>query len=133
MSLAWLCHTRPDISCAVAQAAQVTQTHLDQDIIKRLNSTIRAVKQDPKKGIRHRKLDLASLRLQVYSDSSFANNQDSSSQLGYFIVMADSSNRCNILQYRSFKSRRVVRSVIGADVYAFTEAFDAAYILKHDI
>lgn len=46
--------------------------------------------------------------------------------------MTDASNRCNILQYRSFKSRRVTRSVVRAEVYAFTEAFDAAYILKHD-
>lgn len=46
--------------------------------------------------------------------------------------MADASNRCNILQYRSFKSRCFTRSVVGAEVHAFTEAFDAAYILEHD-
>lgn len=133
MSLAWLCHTRPEISCVVAQAAQVTQNVFDADAVKQINSTIRAVKREPRKGIKHRKLDLNSLRLQVYSDSSFANNRDSSSQLGYLIVMADASNRCNILQYRSFKSRRVTRSVLGAEVYAFAEAFDAAFIMKHDL
>lgn len=133
MSLAWLGHTRPDISCAVAQAAQATPQHFDEASIRQINSTVRTLKRHPKKGIRHRRLDHKTLRIQVYSDSSFANNRDSTSQMGYIILLADAHNKCNIVQYRSFKSKRITRSVIGAEVYAFTEAFDAAFIPKHDL
>lgn len=51
MSLAWLCHTRPDVSCAVAQAAQVTEQHFDSEVIRQINRTIKAIKREPRKGI----------------------------------------------------------------------------------
>lgn len=133
MSLAWITHTRPEICCAVAQCAQVTATLFDASHIKQLNSTIRSLKRDPARGIRHRKLDKDTLRVKVYTDSSFANNHECSSQLGHIIVLSDATGKCNVLQYRSHKSRRVTRSVLGAEVYAFAEGFDNAYMIRHDL
>ena len=35
--------------------------------------------------------------------------------------------------YKSFKSKRVTRSVLGAETLAFAEAFDCVYVLKVDL
>jgi len=38
-----------------------------------------------------------------------------------------------VLTYVNKKVRRIVRSIMVGKVYAFADAFDAAYILKHDL
>jgi len=38
-----------------------------------------------------------------------------------------------VLVYSSKKARRVVRSMMAGEVYAFADAFDAAFILTHDL
>ena len=68
--LAWLCHTRPDICCAVAQLAQTTEKNFSAHTIRRLNVTIRQVRNTPLVGITHRKLDKSSLQITVFSDLS---------------------------------------------------------------
>lgn len=40
-----------------------------------------------------------SLRILVYSDSSFENNCDISTQLGYFILLKDITGSANVLQF----------------------------------
>ena len=132
MSLAWVTHTRPEVCSTVAQLAQTTEKLFDASHVKLLNSSIKRLKKEPSRGIRHHKLDPSSLRIEVYTNALYANNADCSSQLGH-IVLADASDRCNVLQYRSHKSRRVTGSVLGAEVYAFAEGFDNAYIIRHDI
>ena len=133
MTLAWVTHTRPEVFCTVSQLAQTTEKLFDVSHIKLLNSSIKHLKKDPSRGIRHHKLDPSSLRIKVNTDASFANNADCSCQSGHIILLADASDRCNILQYRSHKSRRVTRSVLGGEVYAFAEGSDNAYIIPHDI
>ncbi len=91
------------------------------------------MKQDPKRGIRIQELDHKSLRIEAFSDASFANNPDSTSQLGFIILLSDSSGRKNVLNFSSHKCRRVVWSVLGGEFYAFADAFDKAFILKHDL
>ena len=60
-------------------------------------------------------------------------NLDLSSQLGIMIVLADKNGKANIMHYNSYKSKRVVRSVLGGDTYAFADAFDIAFHLRHDL
>uniref|UniRef100_A0A7S0BSR8 Uncharacterized protein n=1 Tax=Rhodosorus marinus TaxID=101924 RepID=A0A7S0BSR8_9RHOD len=43
----------------------------------------------------------------------------------------DDSNKASLKSWRSQKARRVTRSVLGAEVLAFVEALDEAYILRH--
>jgi hypothetical protein len=131
--LAWITHTRPEICCAVNMAAQVTETKLCEKHIRDLNKVVIHVKKDPSNALKYRKLDLESLKIKVYADSSFANNEDLTSQLGYIIMLTDKTGKCNILHYSSHKSRRVTRSVLGGEVYAFADAFDQAFILRHDL
>ncbi len=118
MQVQWLVHTRPEVACASAQSAQVTSEQYDDKCVQVLNSTIRTIKSMPTRGLVYRKLDKESVHLRVYSDSSFANNRDGTSQLGFIILLCDYANACNVVHYRSYKSQRVVRSVLGADLYA---------------
>lgn len=131
--LAWLTHTRPEICCTVNMAAQVTETKFSSDHIKAINRVVKHVKEHPTLPLKYQRLDKDSLKLKVYSDSSFANNDDHSSQLGYIVLLVDKTNKCNILHLSSHKSRRVTQSVLGGEVYAFADAFDIAYIMKHDL
>eukprot|EP00172_Hildenbrandia_rubra_P000685 Plantae.Rhodophyta-Hildenbrandia_rubra.ctg13760.p1 GENE.Plantae.Rhodophyta-Hildenbrandia_rubra.ctg13760~~Plantae.Rhodophyta-Hildenbrandia_rubra.ctg13760.p1 ORF type:complete len:195 (-),score=19.65 Plantae.Rhodophyta-Hildenbrandia_rubra.ctg13760:621-1205(-) len=70
------------------------------------------------------KLDLETCKLAVRSDASFATNEDHASQLGYVVVMVDATKKCSVLHWSSCKSKRSIRSVLGAEVYAFCDAMD---------
>lgn len=98
MSLAWVTHTSPEICCSVAQVAHVNGQLFDPSHVKQLNGTILFLKSNPGRGICHHKLDQNTLRLKVYTDSSFANNPDCSSQLVHIVVFTDATDRCKVLQ-----------------------------------
>lgn len=49
------------------------------------------------------------------------------------IVLEDASGKYNVLSYRSFKIRRFTRSVLVAEMMAFFQAFDCAYVLKREL
>jgi hypothetical protein len=134
--LSWVTQTRPDISCTVALAAQITANSFQvspTDCIKQLNRAFSRVNKVPDLALRFPRLDLETLRLQVYSDASYANNADGSSQLGYIIFLTDATGECQPILWSSHKSRRVTRSVLGSETMALADAFDTAYALKHDI
>lgn len=79
------------------------------------------------------KLDLNSICLQALSNSSFASNLDISSPLGFINILCDKLENFNVHFYSPYKSRLIVRSVLGGEVYEFADAFDALYIIKRDI
>lgn len=85
--MAWLCHTRPDVTCAVAEIAQTSDHTFHADHVSLLNAATRVIRKDPARGMRHRKLNVISIWLVAYADGLFANKKDGSSQLGYLIVM----------------------------------------------
>ena len=76
------------------------------------------------------KLDVTSLRIVAFTDSSFANNKDLSSQIGYVIALADAQNNANIIHWQSIKCRRVTRSVLASELYALSLGFDVAATIK---
>lgn len=49
------------------------------------------------------------------------------------IPLADKMWRGNILHFRGYKYKRIVRYVLGGLTYAFADGFDTAYILKYDL
>lgn len=65
-------------------------------------------------------------------EGTFANNCGARSKLGYIILLADATGKCNTLSYRSFKGNCVTRAVLGAEAIAFSEAFDRPFVLKRD-
>jgi len=76
------------------------------------------------RGLKYIALDLATAKLFVFVDGSFANNKDLSSQIGYEIILANETTReeefeikGNLIHYSSTKSKRVTRSVLASEVY----------------
>lgn len=69
----------------------------------------------------------------IFVDSSFANDNEDSTKLGYSILLIDGSGRANRLNFASYKCKRIVRSVLGGETYAFADGFDYAYMQRHDL
>ena len=131
--LIWVVNTRPDIAAAVSIASSVTEKdHTSKDNLV-LNDIVNKLKKTKEIKLQYPKLDLESIRLLVYSDSSFNNRKNGKSQLGFLIALADNTNRCSIIHYSSRKSHRVTRSSMAAETLAFVDAFDNASLIKHDL
>lgn len=134
--LMWLTHTRPDICCSVAKATQVTKEKFetsDGQYGKDLNKVVKALRSTAGKCLHYPKLDKTTLRIQCYSDASWANNEDGSSQMGYIIFLTDATGACQPITWSSHKSRRKNRSTLGSETMALADAFDVAYSLMHDM
>ena len=107
-------------------AAQITSPNRDD--MKRLNKCL-ALQQNSI-ALKFVELELQTVRLVAFTDSSFANNQDCSSQIGFVIILLDHKNRANIVYWQSVKCRRVTRSVLATELYALSLGFDAAASIK---
>jgi len=83
--------------------------------------------------LRYGPLEKASLRLRVCADATFASNDDMSPQLNFTALLFDREDRCHVLTFANEKALSVVRSIKSGEFYAFADAFDAAYSLKHDV
>jgi hypothetical protein len=77
-----------------------------------------------------RPLDSNTLRIVKFADSSYSNNSDQASQLGFLVVLAGETDACSVVHYKSYKSRRVIRSVLAGELHAFLDALDYAYLLS---
>ena len=76
-------------------AAQTVE--LAEKDLKALNKRIQWQIENAARGLRFVKLNRESLQLLVFTDASFANNKDLSSQIGYVLVIADAKGHANIL------------------------------------
>lgn len=65
----------------------------------------------------------------VFTDASFANNSDNTSQIGFVIVLADNDNNANIIHWSSIKCKRV-RSVLASELYRMAHGFDHGAVIK---
>lgn len=74
-----------------------------------------------------------SLRIISHAYASFANLPDLKTQLGFVVFLMDDTGRVNWLHFRSYKCKRVVRSVLGGETHAFVDSFEAAYAIRHDL
>jgi len=119
---------RPDLSFAFAAAAQHRSPGPPE--FKALNNALQTIIDTPEEGIQFVPQDPDTLRLAVFIDASFANNPDSSSQLGIVITLMDGDGTTNIIHWTSAKCKRVVRSVLAAELYAMAHGFDLAIAMK---
>jgi hypothetical protein len=85
------------------------------------------------RGLRFVPLDKNSLKLVVFTDSSFANNKDNTSQIGFVITIADKNNNANIVHWSSIKCKRVTRSVLASELYGMAHGFDHGAVIKATI
>ena len=83
--------------------------------------------------LKYSKLDMNSLHIRVYSYVSFASNEDNTSQLVYVILLADKRNNFHVLSYWTKKSKRMARSIMAEEAFAFSAAFDQVYVLRHNL
>jgi hypothetical protein len=109
-------------------AAQSVNT--TDDDVKALNKRIQWQIQSAARGLRFVKLEKESLKLLIFTDASFANNKDLSSQIGYVLVLADASGNANILHWSSVKCKRVTRSVLASELYGMVHGFDMGAPIK---
>ena len=134
--LLWAQNSRPDVSCAVAKLTQVTDDDLGKDKLtwmRMANRVVKHLKANDDVLLMYPKLDPSSLRMRVYTDASYADNKDGSSQLGYAIYLCDGSGKAQLIAWSSHKSRRVTRSVLGSETMALADGFDAGYAIRHDL
>ena len=69
----------------------------------------------------------------IFTDASFANNKDLSSQIGYVIVLTDRNYSANIIYWSSIKYKRVTRSVLASELYGLAYGFDIGATIKSTI
>ena len=134
MRLVWLANTRPEIVFEISKIAQVARTIYEKDITKHYKCLNEAIKyaHNHKVFICIHKLDCNMLRITAYSDAAFVKKADLFSQLGRIVLFPDVDHNSTPVSYKSYKSRRVARSVLSAEVIAFADLFDDALaISKH--
>ena len=79
------------------------------------------------------KLDLNSIRLVRYSDATFASNYDLPWQLGRVTLPMGGNTSAIPISLKSYKSRRVTRSILSAEVIAFSDLSDDAFVIWSQI
>lgn len=131
--LAWVRHTRPDLCSGINKLAQVTEGRYGSSTIKTHNSLVKKAKAGRDLVLKYPRLDVHTLHLRTHADSSFANNYDNSTQVGFIILFCDGTGKAHVLNFASRKCKRVVRPVMAGGVYAFTCAFDEAFVLCYDL
>ena len=90
-------NSRPGTACAVAFSSQITESTFGEKCYKLLNRIIKHLRATKDVCLQFPKLDLESLQLSFYSDASFNNKDDHSSQLGYVILLMDGTGSCCVL------------------------------------
>jgi hypothetical protein len=131
-NLVWLVYARPDICARVAKIAQVTEQHFQTDAKKYFRML-----EDRFQHVQMYDIFLNypahqdSLYIRGCVDASFGMSVDSSSQIGYCVLLVDKFDRFAIIKFRSGTCHRVTRSAMVAETCALAECFDAAFVLKH--
>jgi len=119
---------QPEASFDLSFAAQVTSP--EKSDVTALNKRIQWQIDNQARGLKLVKLDADSLRLIAFTDASFANNKDLSSQISYVIVLSDATGKANIIHWSSTKCKRITRSVLASELYAMGHRFDVTAVLK---
>ena len=52
------------------------------------------------------------------------------SQIGYVICLADATNKTNIIYWSLIKCKRVIHSVLAAELYGMAYGFDVGAVIK---
>ncbi len=120
MKLGRLGNSRADCAIEISQLLQVTDAIFEEhhrDIVKRINRMKKFAVENPV-SLKFPKLNLDTIRVIGFSDASFAKNYHLSSQLGHIVFIADGEGNAAPICFKSYKARRVSRSVMAAKVIA---------------
>ena len=119
---------QPEAAFDLSFAAQIVNPK-EKDA-KALNKRIQWQIDNPTRGLHFVQLDLTSLKFVIFTDASFANNYDLSSQIGFVVTLVDSDGKANIIHWSSIKCKRITRSVLASELYAMVHGFDVGAVLK---
>jgi len=133
-SVQWLAsHARVDLAapCSLLQKGELTVKDL-QD----MNKLMIYAKEDPYVGYVFRPLDLLCLLWVCWMDSSWANADAFKSQAGCLLTLTeecayDTPTWCSIMDHKSSRSQRVVRSTLAAEASAADGAIDRLVYLVY--
>ena len=124
--------TRPDIAGMIhLMAKQVKEP--TKEVYKSMSDVIHYCQKTKTQGLKYVRLDPNSLRLILFTDSSFANAENFASQLGFVLVLADGNGNSNIVHFGSVRCRRVTRSVMASELLALVYGFDCSFVVKHSL
>lgn len=59
----------------------------------------------------------------MFSDAEFGNSDNWSSQFGEIVFLDDKLDNCHVFKYSSMKRILVVLSVLGVEIFSFSDAF----------
>lgn len=125
----WLAtQTRPDLSFDVCDLSCSVKTAKVADL-QRAARVVRKA-QATRVCLKFPNLDLYQSSLVVYSDASYGNLPDGSSQGGYIVFLRDKSGKCAPLAWSSAKIKRIARSTLAAECMALQDGADAAVLLS---
>eukprot|EP00971_Amphidinium_carterae_P245681 4879021-Amphidinium_carterae.1 len=127
--LQWLAGSmRPDLAAATSLLQSSSPTWGD---LRQLYEQIEYARSTSRAGIYFRPVPLENLMIAAYSDSSFANAEGKKSQAGLCLVLVArdaTKETCigSLIDWKSHRSRRVVRSTLSAEACAADAALDHA-------
>lgn len=91
------------------------------------------MKEPGRQGRNYAKLDGNTILIVVYSDYFFANNENSSSQLCYLVLLNENLDNCITTHYPSHEVCKAAGPIFGQGFYAFADVFDYAHIVWPDL
>ncbi|RAL58350.1 hypothetical protein DID88_005767 [Monilinia fructigena] len=122
---------QPEASYHLSVAAQVVDPK--EDDTKKLNKVLKWQMSNQSRGLNFVPLDIDSIKLTVFTDASFANNLDFSSQIGHVTCLVDKYDNANIIHWASIKCKRITRSVLASELYGLVFGFDVGAAIKGSI
>lgn len=105
---AWLRQTRPELWSHARVLSLVTPDTLNTFDIKFIITSVRKASSGELTGLIQHDLDRDLMPMLVLSNSSFASNQDSFTQLGFVNLLTDKTRTANWMHYASYKGKRIV-------------------------
>lgn len=120
----------PDVCATIQLLAPGSEEDTDSEK-KQLSKCIMFLKGTKDVGLRFAPLHLTSVLMFLFSDAAFANSQSYKSHLGFVIALVDYRGVGNIVHLGSSRCKRVVGSVLAAELHGLTYGFDRAYLLNN--
>lgn len=78
-------------------------------------------------------MDLATLKDIGVSDASFASNWGQSSPLGHPVFLSEISTAAIPIACKSYKSKRIARSAMAAEVISYSGLFDISILIGNEL
>ena len=132
----WLAtNTRPDLAAGVSiSAGTVNKAEIGD--LQHANKLVKTAKADSDIPLIFNPIPIDNIRFISFSDSSWANRSDGSSQGGQLHMMADKAilegkqSWTSVIDCKSWKLRRVTRDSLAGEVQAFSDCQDTQEWLR---